>query len=132
MQVDDVVSVDHSLIHLMGNPTHLPFTSLHLYGREQASASVTGGARIFDLAEERIQRTDGGVFFCLPEREIEKREPCPTADAATRQLHHRLMLRRIERILASEGSVAEKWLSDRARWLRAELDVQPVELSSAT
>ena len=93
-----VYPVDHSLIHLMGNSTHTPFLSLHLYGRAAAADSITGGARIFDLWERRIQRTDGGVFYCLPESEIERREPCPAADVETCLLHHRLMLSRIERM----------------------------------
>ena len=93
-----VYPVDHSLIHLMGNPRNTPFLSLHLYGRSEAAASITGGARVFDLWERRIQRTDGGVFYCLPETEIERREACPEADDDALLLHHRLMLSRIEKM----------------------------------
>ncbi|MDH3639348.1 MAG: cysteine dioxygenase family protein [Gammaproteobacteria bacterium] len=102
MRIDDVFAVDHTLIHLMGNPTETPFVSLHLYGRADSAESITGGARIFELYENKIQRTDGGVFFCLPEGDIERRESCPDADPETRILHHKLMLDRIERVLASE------------------------------
>ena len=98
MGVGDVYAVDESLIHLMGNPTDSPFVSLHLYGRSEAAESIPGGARIFDLYEQRIQRTDGGVFFCLPEELITGREPCPRPDDATRSLHHRLMLARLRRM----------------------------------
>lgn len=97
-KVGMVYPVDSSLIHLMGNPTQAPFLSLHLYGRASAAESITGSARIFDLWERKIQRTDGGVFYCLPEDEITAREPCPPADLQTTLLHHRLMLTRIERI----------------------------------
>ena len=131
MQPDDVFAVDRSLIHVMGNPTDFPFVSLHLYGREQASETITGGARIFDLYEEQIQRTDGGVFFCLPEHEIKSREPCPTADAQTRRLHHELMLRRVESILTLDGSDAA--LTERARRLRHQLGdatAMPVKLAT--
>jgi hypothetical protein len=96
---DDVCAVDADLIHLMGNAGDRPFFSLHLYGRAEADPAITGGARIFDLLEDRIQRTDGGVFFCLPESDIANREPGPRADAQTRLLHHRLMLARVERML---------------------------------
>ncbi len=120
MQPDDVFAVDHSLIHLMGNPTDFPFVSLHLYGRDQAAPTITGGARIFDLYEERIQRTDGGVFFCLPESTITAREPCPRADTPTKRLHHDLMLRRIEKMQA-HGKTTDASLSERARRLRSEL-----------
>ena len=120
MRPDDVFAVNHSLIHLMGNPSSHPFTSLHLYGRAQASTTITGGARIFDLLEERIQRTDGGVFFCLPECEIKGREACPSADTWTRRFHHGLMLSRIERILAA-AERPDGLLSEKARRLRAEL-----------
>ncbi len=93
-----VYPVDHNLIHLMGNSTSQPMLSLHLYGRDEAAESITGNARVFDLCENKIQRTDGGVFYCLPESEVHRREGCPLADRETELLHHRLMLSRIERI----------------------------------
>jgi hypothetical protein len=119
MRTNDVFAVDHSLIHLMGNPTDFPFISLHLYGRSHAANSITGSARIFDLYENQIQRTDGGVFFCLPEQDIQRREPCPLADIPTRLLHHRLMLARIERILASGNP--NPVLEDKAQHLGDEI-----------
>lgn len=103
MRLDDVHPIEPSLIHLMGNPTKSPLVSLHLYGRSQAADTITGSARIFDLHENKVQRTDGGVFFCLPEEDIKEREPCPRADARAQLLHHKLMLARIERILKTEG-----------------------------
>jgi cysteine dioxygenase len=113
---DDVREVDHDLIHLMGNPGSRPLFSLHLYGRSEPDAEVTGGARIFDLLEDRIQRTDGGVFFCLPESQIVRREPGPVADVETRLLHHRLMLARVERML--DARYTDLALHRRARDLR--------------
>ena len=119
MQVGDVFAVEPSLIHLMGNPMQSPFVSLHLYGRQQAAETITGGARIFDLFENRIQRTDGGVFFCLPECDINAREPGPGADTSTRLLHHQLMLDRIERI--SRAGIRDQALAERAVRLRHEI-----------
>ncbi len=101
--VGSVASVDASLVHLMGNPTETPFLSLHLYGCDAPTHSITGGARIFDCFERRIQRTDGGVFFVLPEEQIERREPAPPAEPDVVLLHHRLMRDRVERIRRSAG-----------------------------
>ena len=114
---DDVCAVDADLIHLMGNPGDRPFLSLHLYGRAEADPAITGGARIFDLFEGRIQRTDYGAFFYLPEHQIGRRETGPRADAETRLLHHRLMLARIERMLGERE--LDLTLHGRARALRA-------------
>ena len=100
MSRGDVVAVDHSLIHLMGNPTDTPMMSLHLYGRAASADSITGGARVFDLYENCIQRTDGGVFYCLPEGDIVRRECCPEPDPDVRRIHHQLMLSRLERACA--------------------------------
>jgi len=68
-----VRAVDHSLIHQMTNSGTEPFLSLHVYGCAQPNPSITGNARIFDLLEGSIQYTDGGVFFCLPESQINQR-----------------------------------------------------------
>ena len=121
-----VYPVDHSLIHLMGNPTDTPFLSLHLYGRSAAAESITGSARIFDLWERRIQRTDGGVFYCLPESEIARREPCPPADLETCLLHHRLMVSRIEKMSLEQPSLRRraKALRQRIRELESQGSIQ--------
>jgi hypothetical protein len=119
MRPGSVCAVDHDLIHLMGNAGDTPFLSLHLYGLEGPRGGVTADARIFDLFEQRIQRTDGGVFYCLPEAGITRREACPAADLETTRLHDRLMLARVERILAAGGGDAS--LRERARDLRARL-----------
>ena len=120
MSLSSVYAVDHSLIHLMGNPGDTPFVSLHLYGRKNPAETITGNARIFDLWEQRIQRTDGGVFFGLPESEILWREIAPTADRETTLLHHQLMLNRVKNILLSEEFNPE--LSQRANQLRIAIE----------
>lgn len=94
-----VHAVDHSLIHQMGNPGSEPFLSLHVYGCPNASGAITGDARIFDLFEGSIQYTDGGVFFGLPETQINRRRYGLEADRETTLRHHRLMCDRIQRIL---------------------------------
>lgn len=97
-----VREVDHSLIHQMGNATEMPFLSLHVYGCPGAKGSITGDARIFDLLENAIQYTDGGVFFCLPEAQINGREYGICGDRASVRLHHQQMGDRIRRILKTQ------------------------------
>ncbi len=86
MQVEPytVVGVNHSLIHQMGNPTNdTPFLTLHIYGDVQPTENVTGDARIFNLEEELIERVDGGVFYELPEFQINTKEKGPKGDFPT-------------------------------------------------
>lgn len=94
-----VNAVTHDLIHQMGNVEATPFCSLHLYGTYDSQPTVTGDARIFDLWEKRIQYTDGGVFFCLPESQISHRGNEVYADYPTTLRHHAEMLKRIIRLL---------------------------------
>ncbi len=94
-------SVDHDLIHQMGNPGDQPFLSLHVYGCLSPSGPVTGGARMFDLYEESIQYTDGGVFFGLPSDQISRQVRGLQGDRDTTLRHHQQMLDRVQRRLAS-------------------------------
>ncbi|NES19644.1 MAG: cysteine dioxygenase [Symploca sp. SIO3E6] len=94
-----VYAVDHNLIHQMGNPGDKPFLSLHVYGCKEFEESITGNARIFDLLENSIQYTDGGVFFCLPETKINYRSQGLAANRETTLKQHYLMSDRIRRIL---------------------------------
>ena len=95
--------VDHDLIHQMGNSTDVPFLSLHLYGCADQVDGVTGDARIFDLLNQEIQYTDGGVFYCLPEETINRRGDAVVADRETTLEHHKQMLDRIGRINSTPG-----------------------------
>ncbi len=124
--VGQVYPVTNSLIHLMGNPTDRAFLSVHLYGCELEATSVTAGARIFDLYERRIQRADGGVFYCLPEEEIVRRETCPAADVPTRLLHHGLMASRLQRMRG--GTSWTRALDAQLRWLERELEALQAEV----
>ena len=83
-----VQTVDHDLIHQMGNRGTTPFLSLHIYGTAQPTASITGNARIFDLWEGRIQYTDGGVFFQLSDAQINRRDCQISGDLKTTLRHH--------------------------------------------
>ncbi len=95
----DIVGVGHSLVHQMGNPTSDTFfLSLHVYGDVGPIDSVTGDARIFDLENEAIQRVDGGVFFALPENQVNRIEEGPRADFPTRLRHMVELIRRLRKM----------------------------------
>lgn len=100
----EIKLVDHDLIHQMGNPGQERILSLHIYGCHQPKASITGNARIFDLFEQTIQFTDGGVFFALPEDKIEARQGLITGDRATTLRHHFQMRDRLQRMVAEMPS----------------------------
>ncbi|EDX84092.1 Cysteine dioxygenase type I family [Synechococcus sp. PCC 7335] len=94
-----VREVNHSLIHQMGNASDQAFLSLHVYGRLENAQNITGNAKVFDLFEQTIQHTDGGVFFCLPEDQINCRLCGLSAHLETTMMQHRLMRDRIIRII---------------------------------
>ena len=93
--------VDRDLIHQMGNPSNESFLSLHVYGCDRPQDEITGNARIFDLFEETIQYTNGGVFFCLPEEQILARGGRIRGDEEIVLCHHRQMRDRIDRMLSA-------------------------------
>mgnify|MGYP001800349453 CR=1 FL=1 len=101
-----VREVDHHLIHQMGNASDQPFLSLHVYGCAQAIDSITGNARVFDLLEGTVQYTDGGVFFCLPETQINQRDYGLTGDRETTIMQYRLMRDRLQKILLKHHDIA--------------------------
>ena len=100
-----VREVDHHLIHQMGNRGKQPFLSLHVYGCEQKMASITANARVFDLLEGTIQYTDGGVFFCLPEDKINKRDYGLSGDKETTMRQYRLMRDRLQQALLEDDNI---------------------------
>jgi SAM-dependent methyltransferase/predicted metal-dependent enzyme (double-stranded beta helix superfamily) len=83
-QEGDTIPVNHDLIHQMGNPGHIPYLTLHVYGTEVQTHFVTGEARLYDLERKVIQRSNGGVFFGLTEEEVERQEPGYSGDFITR------------------------------------------------
>ncbi|MEM8719799.1 MAG: cysteine dioxygenase family protein [Cyanobacteria bacterium P01_G01_bin.39] len=116
-----ILRVNHDLIHQMSNYSSERFLSLHVYGCYEPKSTITGDARIFDLLEGRIQYTNGGVFFCLPEPEIERRGQAITADRPTIYRHHRQMRDRILKVLNSSNSNLAHWRSKLAQ-LEPELE----------
>lgn len=106
-----VRSVSNDLIHQMGNAGDQPFLSLHVYGNGKATGNITGNARIFDLLEGTIQYTDGGVFFCLPDSDINRRRGDIKGDRLTTRRHHEQMRDRLQRMLSHKyhEPFAQKW-----------------------
>lgn len=102
-------TVDHDLIHQMGNSGPTRFLSLHVYGRPLPTESMTDNERLFDLSEGAIQFTNGGVFFCLPEDQIVARQLGLQADLETTLRHHRHMQARIDRVLSMGLAVPAVW-----------------------
>lgn len=106
-----IVKVNHDLIHQMGNYSQDSFLTLHVYGVSNESPSITGNARIFDLFEQSIQYTDGGVFFCLPEEDISGKIFGLNSDEASRLRHHQQMRSRISTILETSPTDSAYWQS---------------------
>lgn len=131
-----VRAVDNDLIHQMGNKSASPFLSLHVYGCANASNSITGNARVFNLFENSIQYTDGGVFFALTEDLINDRHCGLTAETDTALIHHYLMRDRLQHIL-DNAAIAPQLEPQRTQYLRQKLTalqaaIQTLQLSAAS
>lgn len=95
----EVRSVNHQLIHQMGNPGNEPFLTLHLYGNLKSTDAITGNARIFDLLEDAVQFTSGGVFYCLPPEQVSQKISGICGSPQSKLIHHTHMLQRVEKAL---------------------------------
>ncbi|CAG5082486.1 methyltransferase domain-containing protein [Parvicella tangerina] len=82
-----IVGVGHNLIHQMGNATDQNILTLHVYGVQEPVDNVTGDARLYDLAANKIQIVNGGVFFDLPPEEISQQIEGPEGDFPTKLRH---------------------------------------------
>ena len=131
----EVMAVGHQLVHQLGNPSNTNFMSFHMYGcYDRAKGGITADARIFDLEENTVQRTDGGVFFAMPENQIKRREPGPHPDYLTWLRNVIELKNRIDRVqrhmelppdlVERDAGVIEK-LCDTANWERFENDLFP-------
>lgn len=124
-------AINHELVHQMCNDTQTNFLSVHVYGAYDLENGITDDARIFDLDENQVQRTDGGVFFALPEKAIKRRETGPQPDFLTHLRHNREKLQRLRTINRNtpsrESREREKNLVDKLfdglhwQWLEEDL-----------
>ena len=131
----EVMAVGHQLVHQLGNPSNTNFMSFHMYGcYEKSNGGVTADARIFDLEEGSVQRTDGGVFFAIPENQIKRREPGPHPDYLTWLRNVIELKNRIDRVKRHmelpadleqrDGALVQK-LCDTSNWQRFLNDLFP-------
>ena len=93
-----ILAVGNQIVHQMGNNSDSKFVSFHMYGAYDRENDITNDARIYDLNEKHVQRTDGGVFFALPEDKITRREPAPYPDYLTWLRHTVELLNRLQKI----------------------------------
>ncbi len=80
LQKGEIIIIDNSSIHQMGNPYKKPTLSLHVYYTNKNVESVTGEARNFDLYSQIVYRANGGAFLDIPEKDIVSTENCPEFD----------------------------------------------------
>ena len=95
-QSGQIQTVDHRVIHQMGNASHCPFLSLHLYAALQPLDTITTNARVFDVVEGVIQFTDGGVFFALPDSQVNRQLTGLKADPSLVSQQRRLRDARLQ------------------------------------
>jgi cysteine dioxygenase len=129
-----VFAVSHHLVHQMGNPSETNFLTFHLYGCHGMRHDVTSDARVFDLEEHQIQRTDNGVFFAMAEDQVKLREPGPQPDYLTWLRNLTELKNRIDRMrkhnalspeLAQRDQETVRKLSDPANLEWLEQDLMP-------
>lgn len=120
-----VLAVGHELVHQMRNPSDSNFLTFHLYGTRDRRQNITGDARVFALEADVIQRTDGGVFYALPESKINSRESGPQPDFMTWIRHFTELLRRLVLIQNTDGEMPKRYnkglelrdrLFDKSNW----------------
>ncbi|QPJ62016.1 MAG: methyltransferase domain-containing protein [Candidatus Nitronauta litoralis] len=96
-----VVAVGNQLVHQMGNPSNTHFLTFHLYGCHGRNQGITADARLYDLVNQEVSRSDGGVFYLLPENQIKRREKAPTPDFLTGLRDRVEMIKRLDKIRRS-------------------------------
>jgi len=83
LEPGDIVELDRTTIHQMGNPGRGRFLSLHIYMAQQDTQDITAGSRVFDTLRGETLHVDGGVFHRLDPAQIRRRRPGLAADART-------------------------------------------------
>lgn len=104
-ETNQIVGVGHNLVHQMGNSTDEKIMTLHVYGVENSAENITGDARLYDLASNSIQIINGGVFFDLPEGEVDEVIEGPSGDFPTKLRHMVELGNRINRSTSGDRRV---------------------------
>ena len=103
-----IIHVNHSLVHQMGNNGHQPFLSLHVYGINQVKntspQSVTSDSTLYYAYESSIAKVSGGAFFALPQECIESKNRGPKADFPTFIRDYTETVKRLRVTHMAEGS----------------------------
>ncbi|MDJ0735352.1 MAG: methyltransferase domain-containing protein [Nostocaceae cyanobacterium] len=124
IQPGKVIAVGHQLVHQMANRSQEKFLSLHVYGvntEDFAQESVTADARIWNITDGVVQRTNGGVFFALPDEKINSIESAPFPDSLSWLNHTVEYLRRVRK--AAEENHARDWETLETRLTQSLFDV---------
>jgi cysteine dioxygenase len=79
----EIVKVNNSLIHQMGNVTSKPYFTVHIYGNNELKGNITADSRIFELESGLIKHTTGGAFINLPDELVYDIEKLPETDYQT-------------------------------------------------
>ena len=66
----DIISVNQSLIHQMGNPNDENVLSLHVYGTPLKVDGITDNSQLYEVGKGEVQLVNGGVFYDLPSSDI--------------------------------------------------------------
>jgi len=107
-----VMGVGHELVHQMGCPANAaPFVSLHVYGCYDKKEHITGNARVFNLALNRIEIANGGAFYNLPDKEIANLLPCPEPNFEA-WLRDTVELIRVKQRCGLEGETLQRFVSE--------------------
>lgn len=67
---EEVIPVDQSLIHQMGNPYQENVLSIHVYGTSQMVDGITENSQLFEIGKGEVQYVDGGAFYDLPKSQF--------------------------------------------------------------
>lgn len=124
LSAGQILSVAPGFIHQLGNYSRQPFLSLHLYGSASRFDDSANKARIFDLHNKKIYKSDAGAFF-LPELHGAKfLGEAVTANLPTQDADQIPLLVRCFKVLCSERnterSIAEEMSAQLASSLLGE------------
>jgi predicted metal-dependent enzyme (double-stranded beta helix superfamily) len=109
----DIICVDHELIHQMGNPSAKEsFLSLHIYGGSRSQDSITREAKVFDLWGGTTSRVNGGVFYGLSLSEVVDRQDGLESNALARYLDGVELFLRLSKVGKETDSESEMMLEE--------------------
>lgn len=107
-----IIHVNHSLVHQMGNCAHQPFLSLHVYGIDSVEnapqQSVTADSNLYYAYESSIASVSGGAFFALPKESIDAKSKGPKADFPTYIRDYTEHVKRLRAVHKAHSSTSDE------------------------